>query len=71
MTRKELKQAINEITEDTLLTGEKEALETIIWNAIEERTEKKYAKAHATIDFLHMAGRIELTDAFKLADLIG
>ena len=71
MTRKELKQAINEITEDKLLTGEKEALETFIWNAIEDRTGGKYTRARASIDFLHMAGRIDLTDAFQLADLIG
>ena len=71
MKQYELQQAIREITEGKMQEREEQALEDMMWGAIKDGSEGKRTRARAVIDFLYKAGKIELTEGFQLADLIG
>lgn len=71
MTRTELRTAIKEITNRSKITAEERlVLGDFIWKAIDEKQIGDFTRARAVIDFLHQTGKISLTDAFNLADLI-
>ena len=71
MTRTELRTAIKEITNSSKITAEERlVLGDFIWKAIDEKKIGDFTRARAVIDFLHQTGKISLTDAFNLADLI-
>ena len=71
MTRTELRTAIKEITNSSKITAEERlVLGDFIWKAIDEKKIGDFTRARALIDFLHQTGKISLTEAFNLADLI-
>ena len=71
MTRTETRAAIKEITAGSKLTAEERlAMGNFIWKAIEEQKDGDFTRARAVIDFLHQSGKISLTEAFNLADLL-
>lgn len=71
MTRTELRTAIKEITNSSKITAEERlVLGDFIWKAIDEKKIGDFTRARAVIDFLHRTGKISLTEAFNLADLI-
>ena len=71
MTRTELRTAIKEITNSSKITAEERlVLGDFIWKAIDEKKIGDFTRARAVIDFMHQTGKISLTEAFNLADLI-
>ncbi|MBO7663897.1 MAG: hypothetical protein J6U01_11055 [Clostridia bacterium] len=71
MTRTEMRMAVKENTNNGKITAEERmVLGDFIWKAIDEQKNGDFTRARAVIDFLHQTGKITLTEAFNLADLI-
>ena len=72
MTRTETRIAIKEITNNSKISAEERlTLGDFIWKANEEQKSGDFCRARAVIDFLHQVGKISLTEAFQLADMLG
>ena len=70
-TKENVGKAITEIIGGRLETGERETLQDMIWETIETQKDVNDIRTRAVIDFLQKSGKIELTQAFRLADLLG
>lgn len=70
-TRENIGKAVTEIVGGRLGTGERETLKDMIWETIETQKDVNDIRTRAVIDFLQKSGKIELTQAFRLADLLG
>lgn len=71
MTRAGLWTAVKENTNNGKITAEERvALGDFMWKAIDERKGGDFTRARAVIDFLHRTGKISMTEAFNLADLL-
>ena len=72
MTRTQTRIAIKEITKSSKISAaERLELGDLIWKANALHWNEDYYGARAVIDFLKKAGKISLTEAFDLADLLG
>ena len=70
-TKENVGKAVTEIVGARLGTGERETLKDMIWETIETQKDVNDIRTRAVIDFLQKSGKIELTHAFRLADLLG
>ena len=71
MTRTQLRIAVKENTSSCGITAEERmALGEFIWKAIDGGEIGDFTRARAVIDYLHRCGKISLTEAFNLADLL-
>ena len=70
-TKENVGKAITEIIGGRLETGERETLQDMIWETIETQKDVNDIRTRAVIDFLQESGKIELTQAFRLADMLG
>ena len=71
MTRTELRIAVKKNTTSGKITAEERmVLGDFIWKAIDEQKSGDFTRARAVIDFLHQTGKISLTEAFNLADMM-
>ena len=71
MKQYEVQMAVQEITGNRIQKKEQETLEDFMWEAINEWSTGKMTRARAVIDFMHRSGKISLTEALQLADLLG
>ena len=71
MTKTDIKKALKEITKDRLTEKEQNTLGDMIRKARETGESIDFNEANAVIQFLYKAGRIELTMAMDISDLLG